>query len=138
LLKNTRRNLVDNNTLNTILWIAQILVGAMFLMAGLAKATQPREKLAAQMGWVNDFSAGQVKTIGILEILGGIGVIVPALTGILPILTPIAATGLIIIQLGAAYTHYRRGEMPMIGINTVLILLAAFVAYGRFALVPLS
>jgi uncharacterized membrane protein YphA (DoxX/SURF4 family) len=128
---------MDTSTLNSILWVAQILVGAAFLMAGLAKATQPRQKLAEQMGWVNDFSDGQVNLIGILEVLGGLGVILPALTGILPILTPIAALGLVIVQLGAAYTHFRRNEYPMIGINTVLLLLALFVAYGRISLVPL-
>jgi uncharacterized membrane protein YphA (DoxX/SURF4 family) len=128
---------MDSTTLNTIIWIAQILVGAAFIMAGLAKATQPRTKLAEQMGWVNDFSDGQVKLIGILEVLGGVGVILPALLNILPILTPIAALGLVIVQIGAAYTHFRRNEYPMIGINSVLIVLALVVAYGRFIAVPL-
>jgi hypothetical protein len=84
------------------------------------------------MAWVNDFSAGAVKTIGILELFGALGLILPLATGILPWLTPLAAVGLILTMAGAAITHFRRGEFPMIGINLILLLLAGFVAYGRF------
>lgn len=124
--------------MNIALWIAQGLLAAAFLMAGLMKATQPKEKLSANMAWVNDFSQSQIRTIGILEILGAIGLILPAVTGILPILTPLAALGLALTMIGAALTHWRRGESQMIVVNTVLLLLAAFVAYGRFLVVPLN
>ena len=118
--------------MNIALWIVQGLLAAAFLMAGLMKASQPKEKLAENMAWVNDFSASQVRAIGIVEILGAIGLILPAATGILPILTPLAAVGLVVTMLGAASTHLRRGESQMIAVNFVLLLLAAFVAYGRF------
>ncbi|MFI6458034.1 DoxX family protein [Streptosporangium amethystogenes] len=119
--------------MNTVLWIVQGLLAAMFLFAGLTKATQPRENLIAQLGgWVEDFSAGQVKTIGILEVLAGIGLILPALTGILPVLTPIAAAGLVITMIGAIVVHVRRKEYSALGMNLVLLVLAAFVAWGRF------
>lgn len=118
--------------MNTALWIVQILLALAFGMAGFMKATQPKEKLAKQMGWVNDFAANTVKGIGALEILAAIGLILPMLTGILPILTPLAAVGLILTMIGAAVTHLRRKETPMIAINAVLLVLAAFVAYGRF------
>jgi uncharacterized membrane protein YphA (DoxX/SURF4 family) len=118
--------------MNTALWIVQGLLAVAFLMAGLMKATQPKKKLAENMAWVNDFSASQVRAIGIVEILGAIGLILPAATGILPILTPVAAVGLVVTMLGAAATHVRRGEIQMIVVNMVLLLLAVFVAYGRF------
>jgi uncharacterized membrane protein YphA (DoxX/SURF4 family) len=123
--------------MNTAIWIVQILLALAFGMAGFMKLTQPREKLATNMAWVNDFASNIVKTIGGLELLAAIGLILPALTGILPILTPLAAIGLILTMLGASLTHFRRGEMPMIAVNLVLLALAAFVVYGRFVAVPL-
>lgn len=94
------------------LWIVQSLAAIVFLMAGVMKATQPKEKLAEteRMAWVERFSSGQLRTIGILEILGAIGLILPALTGILPWLTPVAAIGLALIMVGAIITHVRRGN----------------------------
>lgn len=123
--------------MNTAIWIVQILVALAFGMAGFAKLTQPKEKLAVQMGWVNDFAPNTIRGIGLLEVLGAIGVILPALTGILPILTPLAGVGLVLTMLGAAWTHFRRQEYSMIAINAVLLLLALFVAVGRFTIVPL-
>jgi uncharacterized membrane protein YphA (DoxX/SURF4 family) len=116
------------------LWIVQGLLAVMFLMAGGMKAMRPKEELAERMPFVNDVSSGVVKTIGILEVLGAIGLVLPWATGILPWLTPVAAIGLVLTMIGAAITHFRRGEYPNIGSNVVLLLLAAFVAYGRFAL----
>jgi uncharacterized membrane protein YphA (DoxX/SURF4 family) len=117
---------------NIALWIVQGLLAVAFLMAGFMKSTKPKDELAERMAWVNDFSANAVKTIGVLEILAAIGLILPMATGILPWLTPVAAIGLVLTMIGAAITHIRRDEMPAIGVNIVLLLLAAFVAYGRF------
>jgi uncharacterized membrane protein YphA (DoxX/SURF4 family) len=114
-----------------------VLLAFAFGAAGFMKVTQPKEKLAVNMAWVNDFSANNVKIIGLLEILAAIGLILPSLTRILPILTPLAAVGLILTMIGAAITHLRRGETPVIVVNIVLLLLAAFVAYGRFVAVPI-
>ena len=121
--------------MNIALWIVQGLLAVMFLMAGGMKASQSKEKIVERMAWANDFSPGAIKTIGILEILGAIGLILPAATNILPWLTPLAAIGLVLTMVGAAITHARRGEFSSIGMNVVLLLLAGFVAYGRFALV---
>ncbi|WP_030908848.1 DoxX family protein [Streptosporangium amethystogenes] len=119
--------------MNVVLWVVQSLLAAMFLFAGFTKATQPRENLIAQLGgWVEDFSAGQVKTIGILEVLAAFGLILPALTGILPVLTPIAAACLVITMIGAIVVHVRRKENSALPMNLVLLVLAAFVAWGRF------
>ena len=84
----------NNKTLNIALWVAQALLAAMFLMAGAMKSTQPIEELGKSMTWVNDFSAGMVRFIGISELLGGIGLLLPALLRIKPFFTPLAALGL--------------------------------------------
>ncbi len=118
--------------MNVALWIVQGLLALAFAMAGFMKLTQPKEKLAAQMKWVEDSAPNTVKLIGGLELLGAIGLILPMLTGILPWLTPLAAAGLVLTMLGAMATHLRRHENQMLVVNLVLLLLAAFVAYGRF------
>lgn len=118
--------------MNTALWIAQGILAVAFLMAGFLKVTKSREELEPKMAYVEDLTDQQVTGIGIVEILGGLGVVLPALTGILPILTPLAATGLVIVMVLAAALHVRRDELPMIAINAVLGGLAAFVAWGRF------
>jgi len=118
--------------MNTALWIAQGVLGAMMIMAGMMKSTQPKEKLAPNLPWVKDYSAGMVKFVGVSELLGGIGLIVPWLTGILPVLTPVAAIGIGIIMVLAAVYHFQHKEYPGIGINFVLLAIAAFIAYGRF------
>jgi hypothetical protein len=89
------------------------------------------------MKWVEDFSPGVLKVIGALELLAAIGLVLPALTGILPALTPLAAAGLILTMIGAMITHIRRGEMGMLIPNLILLVLGAFVVYGRFVVVPL-
>ena len=123
--------------MNTAIWIVQILLALAFGVTGLTKLTQPKEKLTANMKWVEDFSPNTIKAIGAVEVLGALGLVLPALTGILPWLTPLAGVGLVLDMLGAAYTHLRRGESPMIIANFILLALAAFVAYGRFVAVPL-
>ena len=124
--------------MNIALWIVQALLALVFVAAGLRKATQPIDTLAVSMKWAKDFSSWIVRAIGALEILGGIGVILPAATGILPWLTPVAAIGLVLTMVGAMILHMRRGEVSHIGLNVILLLLALFVVYGRFVVVPLA
>ncbi|MGB8343513.1 MAG: DoxX family protein [Ktedonobacteraceae bacterium] len=124
--------------MNIALWIVQALLALVFVAAGLRKATQPIDRLAVSMKWAKDFSPWIVRVIGALEILGGIGVILPAVTGILPWLTPVAAIGLVLTMVGAMILHMRRGEVSHIGLNVILLLLALFVVYGRFVAVPLA
>jgi uncharacterized membrane protein YphA (DoxX/SURF4 family) len=123
--------------MNTAIWVVQILLALAFLMAGIAKATQPIEKLSERMGYVKDFPPTIIRLIGTAEVLAAIGLVLPALTGIVPTLTPVAAGGLVLVMLGAVVTHFRRKEYPAIGFNLVLLALAAFVVYGRFVAVPL-
>jgi uncharacterized membrane protein YphA (DoxX/SURF4 family) len=75
------------------LWVIQVLLAAAFLVSGATKLSQPKEKLVKNMAWVEDFSQPTVRTIGALEVLGAIGIVLPALTGILPWMTPLAASG---------------------------------------------
>jgi uncharacterized membrane protein YphA (DoxX/SURF4 family) len=119
--------------MNILLWIIAGLLAAAFLASGVMKLTQPREKLAASgMGWAQDFKAGTIKLIGVLEVLAGVGLILPAALGIAPVLVPLAALGLVVVMIGALAVHGRRKENQAIGINVVLLLLAAVVVWGRF------
>jgi len=119
--------------MNIALWIAAGVLAVAFLAAGSIKLSQPREKLKERMAWVEDFSDAQVRTIGGLEVLGALGVVVPGILKIVPILVPLAATGLAITMIGAIITHARRGEVKdSLVANLVLLALAVFVAWGRF------
>jgi hypothetical protein len=117
---------------NTVLWVLQSVLGAAFLMAGLMKMSQPKDKLAPRMPWVDDVSIGTLRFIGVAEFLGAVGLILPAATGIVPILTPTAAVALAVVMVLAAVTHGRRREPSGIVVNAVLFVLLAVVAWGRF------
>jgi uncharacterized membrane protein YphA (DoxX/SURF4 family) len=116
------------------LWIIAGLLAAVFLFAGSNKLFIPREKLAKAPGggWVLSFSAGFVKALGALEILGAVGLILPALLDIAPVLVPLAATGLATIMVGAAIVTYRRQEFKHVLLNLIYLAIAAFVAFSRF------
>ena len=118
--------------MNIALWIAQVVLAFAFLTAGLLKLRQPREKLAATMGWVEDFSDSFVKFVGGVEVLGALGLVFPSLFDVAPILTPIAAAGLALAQAIAVVVHLRRKEPQVIPANLVLIAIAVFIAWGRF------
>lgn len=119
--------------MNTFLWIIQGMLAAVFMMTGIMKLVQKKEAMADKMGFVEDFSQQQIYGIGILELMGAMGVILPWATGILPWLTPLAAAGLGLTMIGAFLTHLRRKELLPMGImNIVLFSMAVFVAYGRF------
>ena len=118
--------------MNVFLWILQAVLALMFVMAGVQKATQPKDKLVTRLPWVADFSQGTVRFIGIAELAGALGLILPAATGIAPVLTPLAASGLALIMVLAAITHARRKEPGAIAFNAVLFVLAVIVAWGRF------
>jgi uncharacterized membrane protein YphA (DoxX/SURF4 family) len=119
--------------MNIVLWIIAGVLAAAFAAAGLMKLTAPREKLLENMDWVNDASDAQVKAIGAAELLGAIGLILPAALDIVPILVPIAAVGLVITMAGAALVHTRRNDpAAALAAPVVLGLLALVVAIGRF------
>ncbi|AXE17128.1 DoxX family protein [Runella rosea] len=119
------------------LWIVQGLLALMFAFAGFTKMTTPISELALQMPWVNDFSESMVRFVGAVELLGAIGLLLPALLRIKPILTPLAALGLAVTMLFAAVYHLTKAEYQGIGINVVLGGLALFVAWGRYKKEPI-
>ena len=120
--------------MNVALWVVQGLLAVAFLMAGAMKAFQPKEKLSEGMGWVDDFSENQVKNIGYLEIAAAIGLILPPLLDIAPILSPLAALGLAITMVGAGGGSLpsERGRYRRWSMNLGLLALSLFVVWGRF------
>lgn len=124
--------------MNIVLWVVQILLALAFLLAGSMKASQPIEKLRKNMAWTARTSPGIVRLIGVLEVLGALGLILPAVTHILPWLTPVAAIGLALTMIGAAILHIRLKEFAVLGAPLILFLLALFIVYGRFMVSPLS
>lgn len=120
--------------MNIALWIVAGLLAAVFLFAGANKVLIPRVKLAKAPGggWVLGFSAGFVKTLGGVEILGAIGLILPAVVDIVPVLVPLAAVGLGVIMIGAAIVEVRRHEAKHALVNVVYLAMTVFVVIGRF------
>ena len=124
--------------MDTILLVVQIVLGLAFIALGLVHLTQ-RSKSRKGMEWLRAVPARAMAAISGLEILGGIGLIVPWVTGILPVLTPIAAAAIALLMVCAIAFHARRpGEAPNIVFNVVLGLVAAVVAYGRFFVEPFA
>jgi len=120
--------------MNLTLWIITGLLAVLFLAAGGGKLIVPKEKLATLpgAGWVDDFSAGAVKAIGVLEVLAAVGLILPAAIDIAPVLVPLAAVGLVVLMAGAIITRLRRHEPKPIVAELTYLALAGFVAWGRF------
>jgi DoxX-like family len=123
----------------TSAWTVAGVLGALYLTAGVLKTTQPMAKLAGPMPWTTSLTEPQVRLIGVAELLGAAGLVLPKLldvvddrAGVDGTLTGLAATGLALIQLGAIPLHLRRGEAPVLPLNIVLFLAAAFVATARF------
>jgi len=120
--------------MNIALWVAQILLAAMFGMAGIMKTFQTA-KAKEQLPWAKDRSDGFVRFVGASELLGALGLVLPLLTGILPWMTVLAAAGLLLIQLLAIFTeHLPKKEYNVIPINLVLIAISVFIVVGRWTL----
>ena len=118
--------------MNTALWIAQLLAGAAFLIAGIMKSTRPVPELAKRMEWVSWVSPPTVRLVGLSELAGGIGLILPWATGIARVLTPVAASALVLVMILAAGLHAKKNDYGHIAPSIVLGALCAFVAWGRF------
>lgn len=122
-----------------MLWIGQVLLALAFAAFGIYHAFgYERMRADPRTAWVAAVGRQNMRIIAILEFLGAIGLIVPAATGILPWLTPLAAALLALLMLFAILFHARRsGETPNIAFNAILGVLALAVAYGRFIIEPL-
>ena len=121
--------------MNLTLWILAGLLAVVYLGSGTSKLITPKERLAATQGgiWAN---VGLVKTIGTLEVLAAVGLILPAVTGIAAILVPVTAVCLVLLMTGALVTHLRRREASGTVVALTCLTLAGFVAWGRFGPVP--
>jgi uncharacterized membrane protein YphA (DoxX/SURF4 family) len=117
--------------MNIVLWIIAGLLAAAFAASGAMKLAPSKDKPKAS-GMTEDFSPGVIKMIGALEVLAAAGLILPAALDIAPVFVPLAATGLVLLMIGAMVTHARHKEYQNIGVNVILLLLAAAVAWGRF------
>jgi uncharacterized membrane protein YphA (DoxX/SURF4 family) len=125
--------ILKEDLMNLALWIVAILLAAVFAGSGLVKQVVPKDKLVTSgQGWAQDFSPANIRLIGLAEILGAIGLVLPAALHIAPILVPLAAVGLALVMAGAAVVHARRKEAPQVAVNALLLVLAVVVAWGRF------
>ncbi|MEW1842771.1 DoxX family protein [Nonomuraea angiospora] len=126
--------------MNLALWIAAGLLAAVAVSGGISKTFVPKEKLAVVRGggWTADASAGFVRTLGVLELLAAVGLIVPAVLDIAPVMVPVTAVCWILLMVGAMITHGRRGEAAFVVLNLIYLAVAAFIVWGRFGPGPFS
>lgn len=123
--------------MNVLLWVLQVALGIYFFVTGILHFVVP-PGLPEQLSWMYDLSPALHYISGTAEILGGLGLVLPALTRIRPGLTVLAASGLVLVMLGAAFYHLQRGEFLNIGMNLLLAIIAAFIAYGRWRMSPIQ
>lgn len=119
------------------LWVVQVLLALAFGMAGAMKAMTPIDELATKLPWVTS-APGLARFIGVSELLGAIGLILPAATRIQPRLTPLAASGIALIMVLATAFHIYRGELSALPVTLVLGGLAGFVVWGRLKKAPIE
>ncbi len=121
--------------MNVLLWILQVLLALAFVGAAVTKLKDDRLTYAAarppSTSYAEDLSDRTFKTIGVLELLGAVGVVLPWATGIARWLTPLAALGFVLLMVGAAVVHLRRGERQLLVVNATLLAVALVVAIGR-------
>ncbi|GAA4623563.1 DoxX family protein [Cellulomonas oligotrophica] len=123
--------------MHVALWVVQALLALAFLAAGGMKLTRPKDALATALPWSASWSTPALRALGAVEVLGALGLVLPGLTGIATVLTPVAAVGLAVTMAGAVVLHLRRGETSGAAPSLVLLLLAALVAWGRLGPWPL-
>jgi len=120
------------------LWVVQGLLVIPFAPGGAMKAFMPMAELAQKMSWVPHFSPATVRFIGLAELAGALGLVLPSALRIRPVLTPLAAIGLFLVMVLAAVFHVQHGELQYLPLNAILGGLALFVAWGRWRKVPIT
>ena len=128
----------SRSALNVALWIAQLVLFTVFAVTGFAKVSMPIDRLAPMMAWVTEVPPTLVRFIGVAELSGALGVLLPSLTRVHPGLTPLAALGLAVVMALATAVNFATGEMAHAPVSLVLGAIAAFVAWGRYRLVPIA
>ncbi|MGO2112811.1 MAG: DoxX family protein [Pseudoclavibacter sp.] len=124
--------------MNIALWIVAGIFAIGFTAGGIVKLVMPYEKYAAKLHWPEDFAPGAVKFMGVVEVLGGLGLVLPGLFGIAPVLVPIAAIGMALYMAGAVTERIRRSEYKELVGDLVFLAGMLFVAWGRFGLAPFA
>ncbi|MBL0740576.1 DoxX family protein [Chryseolinea lacunae] len=119
------------------LWVVQVLLAINLVWAAMVKLFQPIEQLSAMWPWTGQVSVALVKFTGLVDLMGAVGLILPALLRVKPTLIPITALFMIVLMVCASIFHIARGEASLIGVNVVVAVLAAFVAWGRFMKAPI-
>lgn len=120
--------------MNMTLWIIAGLLAAAFTVGGISKLAISKEKIAGLPGgeWVEGFSAGAVRALGGIDLLAGAGLILPAALDIVPLLVPLAAVGIVLLMVGAVIVRLRHGASRAVVVDVAYLVLAGFVAWGRF------
>ena len=121
--------------MNLVLWVAQVILGLAFFGAGFDQAFV-YDDAGRRMAWVAALPKKMAVALGVLEMIGAIGLIVPAWTGIMPWLTPTAALALAVLMAVAIMYHVRRNEIPQIAFSATFGIVSAVVAVGRFFIAP--
>ncbi|MEQ8809983.1 MAG: DoxX family protein [Imperialibacter sp.] len=124
------------NTLSIALWVTQALLSVSFLCGAAMKLFQPVEQLSAIWPWTAEVSPAFLAFTGVVDLLGGLGIILPSLLRIKPWLTPVAALAMVAQMIGASAFHVMRGEGADIGANIVFALMALFLGWGRWKKAP--
>ena len=124
--------------MNLALWIAAALLALVALVGGITKTFLPRETLAKHRAgeWTMHASPGFVKTLGVLELMAAVGLILPAVLDIAPAMVPVTALCWVLLMVGAMITHGRLGQFKFAMVNVAYLSLAAFIAWGRFVAEP--
>jgi len=131
-------NARPHGALHITLWVLQVLLGALFLTTGLMKLAAPIAQLATSLPWVTDVPVALVRFIGLAELAGSLGLLLPSLTRIRPNLTPLAALGLVAVMVLAIPFHLTRGEAMMLPLDLILAALASVIFWGRSRKVPIQ
>lgn len=123
--------------MNTTLWIITGVAATAYLAGGATLLLASRQRyraLANSQHWVDDFGDGQLRVIGAIKLAGALGLVLPGLVGVAPVLTPVAACGLALFMAGAATTRFRRGEWLYLAGDIVFLGVFVFLAWARFQL----
>jgi putative oxidoreductase len=127
---------MNSKVINILLWIAQVLIALTLLWAAYAKLIQPIEETAKMLPWALE-NPGLLKFTGFIDLLGGVGIILPSALKIQPKLTVWAAYGVVLLMIAGSVFHIMRGEASLIGMNIVIIVFAIFIAWGRTSKAPI-
>lgn len=129
---------VTRRSLNTALWVVQVMLAVAFVLRGGMNVLNPSANLASRMEWGAFAPTTLVRILGLLEAAGALGLLLPARTRIWPVLTPVAAVGLSLMMTSAVSVHLTMCDLSGIGVCVVLFVAASFVAWGRFSGAPIA